>query len=231
MDRDGTRAGFDNEMTAAVSDAVNIRRSPRAAPARRPLRRRVHGRPRGRGPRGLDLPLRRVERHRSQAPSSPARHSCPAIAASHPHLMLIPSIDLQRGAVVQLVQGDKLAIRAADSSRGSDSRLPPRAAHRPRRRDGQGRQRRDCVVDRSAPLSCRWKHRSVERARAVLGAGAHAVIASSALFRDGGVDVAFAKTLADAVGPDRYCRRGQQGRARRHPRLEDGPIRSPRPKR
>ena len=24
MDRDGTRAGFDNEMTAAVSDAVNI---------------------------------------------------------------------------------------------------------------------------------------------------------------------------------------------------------------
>jgi phosphoribosylformimino-5-aminoimidazole carboxamide ribotide isomerase len=45
--------------------------------------------------------------------------------------------------------------------------------------------------------------RSVERARAVLGAGAHAVIASSALFRDGGVDVTFAKTLADAVGPER----------------------------
>ena len=45
--------------------------------------------------------------------------------------------------------------------------------------------------------------RSVERARAVLDAGAHAVIASSALFRDGTVDVAFAKTLADAVGPDR----------------------------
>jgi phosphoribosylformimino-5-aminoimidazole carboxamide ribotide isomerase len=45
--------------------------------------------------------------------------------------------------------------------------------------------------------------RSVERAEAVLGAGAHAVITSSALFRDGGVDVAFAKMLADAVGPER----------------------------
>ena len=45
--------------------------------------------------------------------------------------------------------------------------------------------------------------RSVERARDVLGAGAHAVIASSALFRDGAVDVAFARSLADAVGADR----------------------------
>ena len=37
----------------------------------------------------------------------------------------------------------------------------------------------------------------------MLAAGAHAVIASSALFRDGAVDVAFARTLADAVGADR----------------------------
>jgi len=33
--------------------------------------------------------------------------------------------------------------------------------------------------------------------------GAHAVIASSALFRDGVVDVAFARSLADAIGADR----------------------------
>jgi imidazole glycerol phosphate synthase subunit HisF len=32
-----------------------------------------------------------------------------------PSLMLIPSIDLQNGAVVQLVQGEKLAIRAEDA--------------------------------------------------------------------------------------------------------------------
>src|SRR4029078_1024997 len=45
--------------------------------------------------------------------------------------------------------------------------------------------------------------RSVERAREVLGSGAHAVIVSSALFRDGVVDVAFARSLAEAVGAER----------------------------
>jgi phosphoribosylformimino-5-aminoimidazole carboxamide ribonucleotide (ProFAR) isomerase len=45
--------------------------------------------------------------------------------------------------------------------------------------------------------------RSIERARAVLDGGAHAVIASSALFRDGRVDEAFAKSLADAIGAGR----------------------------
>ena len=37
----------------------------------------------------------------------------------------------------------------------------------------------------------------------MLGAGAHAVIVSSSLFRDGAVDVDFARTLADAIGPER----------------------------
>jgi phosphoribosylformimino-5-aminoimidazole carboxamide ribonucleotide (ProFAR) isomerase len=37
----------------------------------------------------------------------------------------------------------------------------------------------------------------------VLGSGAHAVIAGSALFRDGVVDVAFARSLAEAVGAER----------------------------
>jgi phosphoribosylformimino-5-aminoimidazole carboxamide ribotide isomerase len=45
--------------------------------------------------------------------------------------------------------------------------------------------------------------RSIDRARAVLDAGAHAVIASSALFRDGAVDAAFARSLAEAVGVER----------------------------
>jgi phosphoribosylformimino-5-aminoimidazole carboxamide ribotide isomerase len=45
--------------------------------------------------------------------------------------------------------------------------------------------------------------RTVARAEAVLAGGAHAVIVSSALFRDGVVDVDFARSLADAVGADR----------------------------
>jgi phosphoribosylformimino-5-aminoimidazole carboxamide ribotide isomerase len=45
--------------------------------------------------------------------------------------------------------------------------------------------------------------RSVARAKAVLDAGADAVIASSALFRDGAVDLDFARSLSDAIGVDR----------------------------
>ena len=45
--------------------------------------------------------------------------------------------------------------------------------------------------------------RTVQRAEAVLRAGAHAVIVSSSLFRDGAVDLEFARTLADAIGPER----------------------------
>jgi phosphoribosylformimino-5-aminoimidazole carboxamide ribotide isomerase len=37
----------------------------------------------------------------------------------------------------------------------------------------------------------------------VLGGGAHAVIVSSALFRDGAVDLGFAEQLAAAIGPER----------------------------
>ena len=54
----------------------------------------------------------------------------------------------------------------------------------------------------SAPLPRRRRDPSVDRAREVLDAGAHAVIASSALFRDGVVDVDFARQLAEGVGAD-----------------------------
>src|SRR5207249_2042840 len=45
--------------------------------------------------------------------------------------------------------------------------------------------------------------RSIERAQAVLGDGAHAVIVSSALFKDGAVDLTFARSLSTAIGADR----------------------------
>jgi phosphoribosylformimino-5-aminoimidazole carboxamide ribotide isomerase len=120
--------------------------------------------------------------------------------------MLIPSIDLQNGHVVQLVQGERLAIEAPspepwilkftgfprvqlidlDAARG--------------RGDNAGLVKEIC-----GRLPCRVGGgiRSLDRARAVLAAGAHAVIASSALFRDGAVDTEFAAALADAVGADR----------------------------
>jgi phosphoribosylformimino-5-aminoimidazole carboxamide ribonucleotide (ProFAR) isomerase len=44
--------------------------------------------------------------------------------------------------------------------------------------------------------------RTVDKAIEVLQAGAHAVIVSSSLFKDGAVDLGFAEALATAVGPE-----------------------------
>lgn len=120
--------------------------------------------------------------------------------------MLIPSIDLQGGRIVQLVQGEKLAIEAADPevwitkfSRFSRVQLIDLDAAK-----GHG-DNSAMVADICGRLPCRVGGgiRSVERANAVLSQGAHAVIASSALFRDGSVDVEFARALSRAVGAER----------------------------
>ena len=120
--------------------------------------------------------------------------------------MLIPSIDLQNGHVVQLVQGETLAVEAPDPEPWI-----VRFARFPRVQlidldAAKGHGDNAALVSMiCGRLPCRVGGgiRSVDRARAVLAAGAHAVIVSSALFRDGSVDLAFAKTLADAVGPER----------------------------
>ena len=120
--------------------------------------------------------------------------------------MLIPSIDLQNGHVVQLVQGEKLAIEAPDAepwiqrfSRFRRIQLIDLDAAR-----GRG-DNAAIVKDICGRLPCRVGGgiRSIERARDVLAAGAHAVIASSALFRDGAVDLEFARSLAEAIGVER----------------------------
>ena len=120
--------------------------------------------------------------------------------------MLIPSIDLQDGHVVQLVQGERLAIEAPDPEPWI-----ARFATFPRAQlidldaaRGRG-DNRPLVQSICGRLPCRVGGgvRTVERAREVLALGAHAVIASSALFRDGVVDAAFARSLAEAVGIER----------------------------
>lgn len=120
--------------------------------------------------------------------------------------MLIPSIDLQNGSVVQLVQGEKLAIKAADAEPWIQkfSRFPRVQLIDLDAAMGRG-DNATIVAAICKRLPCRVGGgiRSIERARAVLEGGAHAVIASSALFRDGAVDVAFAASLAEAVGAER----------------------------
>jgi phosphoribosylformimino-5-aminoimidazole carboxamide ribotide isomerase len=120
--------------------------------------------------------------------------------------MLIPSIDLQNGHVVQLVQGEKLAIEAPDAEPWIQrfSRFPRVQLIDLDAARGRG-DNSAIVADICGRLPCRVGGgiRSIERAQQVLAAGAHAVIASSALFRDGQVDAAFARSLADAIGVER----------------------------
>src|SRR5947209_14455823 len=112
--------------------------------------------------------------------------------------MLIPSIDLQDGAVVQLVQGERLAIKDTDVFKWVRrfERFPKVQVIDLDAAMGAG-DNLAIVRKIAGRLSCRVGGgvRSVERAHDVLGAGAQQVIAGSALFTEGGVNVAFARTL------------------------------------
>ena len=120
--------------------------------------------------------------------------------------MLIPSIDLQNGAVVQLVQGERLAIRDDDIFKWVRrfERFPKVQVIDLDAAMGRG-DNLDIVRQIAPALACRVGGgiRTVQRAKDVLGAGATKIIASSALFKDGRPNVDFARELADAVGSDR----------------------------
>lgn len=120
--------------------------------------------------------------------------------------MLIPSIDLKGGQVVQLIQGERPAIASDDiESWVQKFSLFPKvqlidldAA--------MGSGSNDSIVRSIAPrLPCRVGGgiRTVERAQEVLGYGAAAVIVGSSLFKNGRPDTEFAAKLATAVGAER----------------------------
>lgn len=120
--------------------------------------------------------------------------------------MLIPSIDLLGGRIVQLVQGERLAVESHDI----DAWIH-RFAGWPKVQlidldaaKGQGHNN-DLVGRISAALPCRVGGgiRSVERARDVLADGATHAIIGSALFTDSGIDLEFAKRLAGEIGAGR----------------------------
>jgi phosphoribosylformimino-5-aminoimidazole carboxamide ribotide isomerase len=120
--------------------------------------------------------------------------------------MLIPSIDLKGGAVVQLVQGERLAIRDDDVFAWVRrfERFPKVQVIDLDAAMATG-DNLTLVREIAARLSCRVGGgiRHVERAREVLDAGAHAIIMGSALFRAGKPDLRFAGALAEAIGRDR----------------------------
>ncbi len=120
--------------------------------------------------------------------------------------MLIPAIDLQNGAVVQLVQGETLAIRDDDIEKWVTRFAPFPKVQVIDLDAAMGVGDNLSIVRRIAPrLTCRVGGgiRTVARAEEILAAGARHVIAGSSLFKDGRVDTAFATRLADGVGADR----------------------------
>jgi phosphoribosylformimino-5-aminoimidazole carboxamide ribotide isomerase len=127
--------------------------------------------------------------------------------------MLIPSIDLRKGKVVQLVQGQTLAIES-DDLEGWIARFSTFPAIQLIDLDAaMGIGTNDGLVrEIAARLPCRVGGgiRSVGRAEDLLAAGARAVIVGSAFFdvrrsaEEGGViKHDFARALADAVGMQR----------------------------
>ena len=120
--------------------------------------------------------------------------------------MLIPSIDLQGGRIVQLVQGERLAVETTDIdawvtrfSRYAKVQLIDLDA-------AKGEGDNDPLVRRiCSELPCRVGGgiRAIERAQQVLAMGATHVILGSALFTGGQVDVDFARRLANAIDPSR----------------------------
>jgi len=121
--------------------------------------------------------------------------------------MLIPSIDLLGGRIVQLVQGEKLRLAFDDFeywiekfARFSLVQLIDLDAAM---RQGDNASLVSQIAKR-LPCQAGGGIHSVDRAQQVLDAGAKRVIIGSALFSDTGtVNTAFAAQLAESVGADR----------------------------
>ncbi len=120
--------------------------------------------------------------------------------------MLIPAIDLKGGKVVQLIQGEKLAIEPTDldywierfSSFRRVNVIDLDAAMGSGSNDGLVRE-----ICRRLPCQVGGGVRSPERAIELSSIGARKVIVGSAMFKDGQPDTASAQRFSEAVGVER----------------------------
>jgi phosphoribosylformimino-5-aminoimidazole carboxamide ribotide isomerase len=120
--------------------------------------------------------------------------------------MLIPSIDLMGGKVVQLVQGEKKALEY-DSFEPWVERFARYPLIQLIDLDAAMRQgeNRDLVRQIAARIPCQVGGgiRNAVDARQMLDCGARAVIIGSALVRDGRVNTDLARDLAEQVGEEK----------------------------
>jgi phosphoribosylformimino-5-aminoimidazole carboxamide ribotide isomerase len=120
--------------------------------------------------------------------------------------MLIPAIDLKGGKVVQLIQGEKLAVESSDLDYWIERFAGfPRvnvidldAAMSTGSNDGLVRE-----ICRRLPCQVGGGVRTTDRAVELVGIGARKIIVGSALFKEGRVDIDSAQRFADAVGVER----------------------------
>lgn len=130
--------------------------------------------------------------------------------------MLIPSIDLMGGKIVQLVQGSRKALEFDNFQEWIDrfAKYPLVQLIDLDAATGRGHNR-DLVRDFARQLPCQVGGgiRSIDAAHAALNAGARRVILGSALISNGAIDQAFASEAAISFGPEKLvfaadCRGG-----------------------
>jgi phosphoribosylformimino-5-aminoimidazole carboxamide ribotide isomerase len=120
--------------------------------------------------------------------------------------VLIPSIDVMGGKIVQLVQGERQALMFDDFDvwvrRFSKYPMVQLIDLDAAKRAGNNR---ELVAGLARRLPCQVGGgiHDVATARELLAAGARRVIIGSALVKDGAVDVAFAEELAKEIGKER----------------------------
>jgi phosphoribosylformimino-5-aminoimidazole carboxamide ribotide isomerase len=119
--------------------------------------------------------------------------------------MLIPSIDLMDGKIVQLVQGSRRALEFDNFQEWVDrfSKYPLVQLIDLDAATGRGNNA-SLVRDLARQLPCQVGGgiRSIEAARAALNLGARRVIFGSALITNGSIDRAFAQAASTALGSE-----------------------------
>ena len=120
--------------------------------------------------------------------------------------MLIPSIDLMGGKIVQLVQGSRKELEFANFQEWVDRFTKYRLVQLIDLDAAMGRgDNADLVRHFARQLPCQVGGgiRTLDAAEATLALGARRVIVGSSLISEGKVNVNFAKQLAEKFGPDK----------------------------
>jgi phosphoribosylformimino-5-aminoimidazole carboxamide ribotide isomerase len=121
--------------------------------------------------------------------------------------MLIPSIDLQGGRIVQLVQGEKLAVETHDfdgwierfSSFPKVQLIDLDAA-----KNAGSNEALIAQICKRLPCRVGGGIRTAKRAAEIIELGATAVILASSLFKDGAVNLALAQEVSSTITPQRF---------------------------